>query len=87
MYKINIKSTIKLFAYTHGIGYNVIKEFKNVYELLEFNKKELNNKFILSEVLQAMEHMQQMGHDTAEFGVNGYFTISYNESDYVQNYF
>lgn len=84
MYKINVTNKFMLYKFVYGKGNVLLGEYKDVYDLLAYNKKELNNALLISEVMQALEYMHKMNHDTAEFGVRGYFTISYNEEENVQ---
>lgn len=81
MYKLTVnENKYNLFQYNpERKEYNLLGKFNHVNEVVGFNNKFLNNLINNSEIFQAIEFMNKVNHNAAEFGVRGLFTVSYWE--------
>lgn len=81
MYKITIsKDRYHLYRYDPPTGmYNRVKAFEGVLDLVDYTENILNGVIKKVEIVEAFKEISDTDHNTMEFGVFGYFTVSYND--------
>lgn len=72
MWKLTITDKYNLFKYNKPI-----ESFNAVSDLVDFNKRILNERIISNEIYEAIKFVNDTTHNTMEFGYNGFFTCSY----------
>ena len=78
MYKLTITNRYNLYQYTlYNQSYFLKDSFESVAKLKLYIKQKMNNVIQLNEVDEAVKFMSDTTHNTAEFGFNGTFTVSY----------
>jgi len=77
MYKLTIGKSYCLYRYVGESDWLKLGSFSGFNVLKKFNKMMMDGAIREEELDQAIRFMDSTTHDTAEFGMNGYFTVSY----------
>lgn len=77
MFKICITDKYELHNYTGNGEYYKVGSFNTIKDLKKYTDAVLCGMIMLPEIDTAVQFMSDTSHNTAEFGYNGTFTVSY----------
>lgn len=81
MYKLCITDKYELHTYKGNGIYEMLNAFNSVKALKEYVKIVMDNLISPYEIEVASKFMEDTSHNTAEFGYNGTFTVSYYDEE------